>query len=236
MVFRSLSTRNSLGFRFAPRIRDLTDKRLATIEKATCYPALQSLIGVSLNTKQIRTHWDETLRLATSIQQGTVTASLMLRKLGAYPRQNGLALSLRELGRLERSLFTLQYLKDVDLRRRIHIGLNKGEARNALARAVFFNRLGELRDRTYENQRHRASGLNLVVAAIVLWNTVHLERTIVALRDQGEIISDDLLAHLSPLGWEHINLTGDYIWNSDVTEDLPPNRQLTLPFLGYPEA
>jgi TnpA family transposase len=47
----------------------------------------------------------------------------------------------------------------------------KGEARNALARAMFFNRLGELRDRTYENQRHRASGLNLVVAAIVLWNT-----------------------------------------------------------------
>jgi TnpA family transposase len=38
---------------------------------------------------------------------------------GAYPRQNGLALALRELGRLERSLFTLQYLKDVELRRRI---------------------------------------------------------------------------------------------------------------------
>ncbi len=56
-------------------------------------------------------HWDEILRLATSIRQGTVTASLMLRKLGAYPRQNGLALALRELGRLERSLFTLQYMK-----------------------------------------------------------------------------------------------------------------------------
>jgi hypothetical protein len=72
----------------------------------------------------------------------------------------------------------------------------------------------------------RASGLNLVVAAIVLWNTVYLERTIVALSDQGQIISDDLPAHLSPLGWEHINLTGDYIWDSDVTEDLPPSRQL----------
>ncbi|MCQ4034014.1 Tn3 family transposase, partial [Klebsiella pneumoniae] len=30
--------------------------------------------------------------------QGTVTASLMLRKLGSYPRQNGLAVALRELG------------------------------------------------------------------------------------------------------------------------------------------
>jgi TnpA family transposase len=72
------------------------------------------------------------------------------------------------------------------LRRRIHIGLNKGEARNALARAVFFNRLGETaRDRTLENQQHRAGGLNLVVAAIVLWNTVYLERAIQALRNKG---------------------------------------------------
>ena len=83
----------------------------------------------------------------------------MLRKLGAYPRQNALAIALRELGKLERTLFLLEYIRDVELRRRIHIGLNKGEARNPLARAVFFNRLGELRDRTLENQQHRASGL-----------------------------------------------------------------------------
>ena len=153
----------------------------------------------------------------------------MLRKLGAYPRQNGLALALRELGRLERSLFTLQYLKDIELRRRIHAGLNKGEARNALARAVFFNRLGELRDRTYENQRYRASGLNLVVAAIVLWNTVYMERTVKALRDRGEVIPDELIAHLSPLGWEHVNLTGDYVWKPEAGTRRRPLRQLRLP-------
>ena len=62
--------------------------------------------------------------------------------------------------------------------RRVQIGLNKGEAKNALARAVFLNRLGELRDRSFENQRYRASGLNLVVAAIMLWNTVYLERAV----------------------------------------------------------
>ena len=91
--------------------------------------------------------------------------------------------------------------------------MNKGEAKNALARAVFFNRLGELRDRSYENQRYRASGLNLVVAAIVLWNTVYLERIMAAQRRHGQILADELLAHLSPLGREHINLTGDYVWN-----------------------
>ncbi len=136
----------------------------------------------------------------------------MLRKLGSYPRQNGLAVALREVGRIERTLFTLDWLQDVELRRRVHAGLNKGEAKNALARAVFFNRLGEVRDRGFENQRYRASGLNLVVSAIILWNTVYLERAIVALRAAGRPIDPSLLPHLSPVGWEHINLTGDYIW------------------------
>ena len=132
-----------------------------------------------------------------------------------YPRQNTLAVALRELGRLERTLFLLHYIQDSDLRRRIHAGLNKGEARNALARAAFFNRLGELRDRTQESQKSRASGLNLVVAAITLWNTVYLERAVRVLRQQGQDIPDDLLAHISPLKWEHINLTGDYRWRRD---------------------
>ena len=58
----------------------------------------------------------------------------MLRKLGSYPRQNGLAVALRELGRIERTLFTLNWLQSTDLRRRVQVGLNKGEAKNALAR------------------------------------------------------------------------------------------------------
>ena len=163
----------------------------------------------------------------------------MLRKLGAYPRQNALAIALRELGKLERTSFLLEYIRDVELRRRIHIGLNKGEARNALARAVFFNRLGELRDRTLENQQHRASGLNLVVAAIVLWNTVYLERAIQALRNQGQMIPEALLVHLSPLKWEHINLTGDYHWRRDGglrNRKLRPLRNAFAPPTALPIA
>jgi TnpA family transposase len=204
-----------LGYRFAPRIRDLADKRIYVLEKGSAYPALAGLVGGTLNVRLIATQWNEIRRLASSIKQGTVTASLILRKLGAYPRQNSLALALRELGRLERTLFTLQWLQSPELRQRVQLGLNKGEAKNALARAVFFNRLGELRDRSFENQRYHASGMNLVVAAIVLWNTVYLDRAIRALREQSQSVDEKLLAHLSPLGWEHINLTGDYVWHSD---------------------
>lgn len=205
-----------LGFRFAPRIRDLGETRLYIPASNTAYGALNPLIGGTLNTKAIRTHWDEILRLSTSIKQGTVTASLMLRKLGSYPRQNGLAVALRELGRIERTLFILDWLQSVELRRRVNAGLNKGEARNALARAVFFNRLGEIRDRGFEQQRYRASGLNLLTAAIVLWNTVYLERATNAVASHDPEFDDALLQYLSPLGWEHINLTGDYTWRNNA--------------------
>ena len=68
-----------------------------------------------------------------------------------------------------------------------------------------------------------------VVASIVLWNTVYLEHAVKALREQGQAVSDDLLPHLSPLGWEHINLTGDYVWRPGEREKHRPLRQLRLP-------
>ncbi len=201
-----------LGFQFAPRIPDLKHRRLYSFGKPSDHPALEPLIAGRINVGLIRAHWQDILRVVASIRAGTVTASLIMRQLAAYPRQNGVAAALRELGRLERTLFTLDWIEDPQLRRDAGQELNKGESRNSLARAVFLHRLGEIRDRTYENQQHRASGLNLVVTAIILWNTRYLERALALLRET-EQVSDHLLSHLSPLGWEHVNLTGDYIWD-----------------------
>jgi hypothetical protein len=89
-----------------------------------------------------------------------------------------------------------------------------------------FYRLGEIRDRSFEKQRYRASGLNLITAAIVLWNTVYLERATNALRGHAAPADDALLQYLSPLGWEHINLTGDYLWKSSAKVDAGKFRPL----------
>jgi len=91
---------------------------------------------------------------------------------------------------------------------------------------VFFNRLGEMRDRSFEHQLYRASGLNLVVSAIILWNTVYLEKAVQALRDHGQKVDNKLLKNLSPLGWEHINLTGDYIWKQSKKAEKSKFRTL----------
>src|SRR6202000_3367018 len=95
----------------------------------------------------------------------------------------------------------------------------------------FFHRLGEIRDRTFENQSFRASGLSLITAAIVHWNTVYLDRAVRHLRTQGVTVPDDLLAHVAPLGWEHIGLTGDYVWAASAGDaPFPPLRGVRAKF------
>ena len=87
---------------------------------------------------------------------------------------------------------------------------------------AFFNQLGEMRDRSYEHQIHKASGLNFLVAAIILWNTKYLEASITDLRKNGVAIPNEIIKHIAPLGWAHVGLTGDYLWN--MNPPLSPER------------
>ena len=123
-----------LGFKFAPRIRDLSDSKLFTIDKASEYPKLEAILRGQINTKVIEENYEDVLRLAHSIREGTVSASR---------------------------------------------GLNKGEAMNGLARAIFFGKQGELRERTMQHQLQRASALNIIINAISIWNTLHLTKAVV---------------------------------------------------------
>ena len=75
------------------------------------------------------------------------------------------------------------------------------------------NQAFSVRSSTWPKSQLRADWANLLVAAIILWNTRYLE---VALADIGT--PDEIARHVAPLGWEHISLTGDYSWN---VEDRP---------------
>ena len=217
-----------IGKRFAPRLRNLKDRKFHTFEKADSYPALANHIGAPINTALILEHWDDLLHLAASITTRSVAPSMILKKLAASSKPSQLAKALRELGRIERSLFMIEWYSNPALRRRCQAGLNKGESAHKLKRAVFFHERGEIRDRSFESQAFRASGLNLVVSAIVHWNTVYLSRAVAHLRQSGRTIPDILLKHVSPLSWEHINLTGIYSW--DTEQQMPEGfRPLRLP-------
>ena len=212
---------HAFGYRFVPRIRDLGERKLYVADRAMAESLSDAVLGGVINRTSVEENWAEVLRLAASIRAGIVPPSVILKKLAAFPRQNALHRALREMGRLERAVFTCEWLLDPELRRRGNGNLNKGESRHALARAVFFHRLGELRDRTAEDMAHRASGLNLVVNAIVPWNTTYLARAVAYVRGQGVALTDEELSHVAPVRWDHIALTGDYPW-SDV--QIPRDR------------
>lgn len=212
-----------LGFRFSPRLRDLPDRRMACIEAPGQYPSLKPLMGARVKVDVIREHWDEIVRLVASLKAGTVLPSAMLRKLAAYERQNQLDLALREIGRVERTLFMLDWLESPALRRRCQAGLNKSEQRHFLTQAICTFKQGRIADRTHEAQQFRASGLNLVIAAIVYWNSTYIADAVAHLRAIGEPAPDELLAHTSPVGWGHIAFSGDFLW--DRAAAMPTGRR-----------
>lgn len=68
-----------IGKRFAPRLRNLKDRKFHTFEKADIYPALANHIGLQINTALIMEYWDDLLRLAASIRTRAVAPSTILK-------------------------------------------------------------------------------------------------------------------------------------------------------------
>ena len=207
-----------LGLSFAPRLRDFPDRRLACVGRPGRWREFAPIMGRPINEDVVLEHWSDVLRLTAGIKTVSVKPSSMLRKLGAYRQQNRLHLALGEIGRIERSLFMLDWIESPELRMDCQAGLNKGEARHALARAVFAHSQGRIRDRSHDAQQRRVMALNLVIAAIIYWNTSYMDKAADHLRRQSRLPDPSLLRHVSPLGWDHIVLTGDYDWNSGAAE------------------
>ena len=202
-----------LGFRFCPRLWAFPDQRLAALGPVAFYPTIGSLLGKRLKTDKIREYCREILRLIASLKAGHVAPSAMLRKLAAYERQNQGDVAQQEIGKIERTFFMLNWLENPDLRRRCQAGLNKNEQRHVLTQAICTFRQGRIIDRTHETLQYRASGLNLVIAGIVYWNSTYIADAVQHLRSIGKAPDTALLAHLSPVGWEHIAFSGDLPWD-----------------------
>lgn len=204
-----------LGIRFCPRIKDLPEQRLWRLPDVEAYPHIEAVFAGKLRKGVIRESWEEIMRLIASIRSGEVRASLIVSKISAASHRNHLFRGLQELGRLLKTAYIAEYLCSEELRRRVLLGLNKGESLHSFAGELHYGRRGELRDRTYEDQLNAASSLNLLLAAAIVWNTVHLQACLKRLRADGKVIQEEDLRYLSPHIRQHIGIYGRY--NFDLT-------------------
>jgi len=221
-----------LGRRFCPRIRGVQHQRIYRIDPDRDYGALKSLVGRAdrtVDTELIAEQWDRMGQLYASPQSGHVTASVALKRLVAYNVKNRFYRANRDLGRIFKTEFILQYMSEPDLRGRIRRGLLKVEQLHALARDVFYGRRGRINARELWEQMNTCSCLTLILACIVYWQAREISWAI----SQGDPTTDgidlSLLEHVSPIEWDNVVLYGQYILDRKLVRRRRPGVVTGVP-------
>lgn len=213
-----------LGIAFMPRLKDLPDQQLYRLDKRTDCGPLESLFRGVVDTTLIVEQWDQLVRIAASLRDRTAPAHVVLQRLINASPADRVSKALTALGRACKTIFVLRYIHEEPMRLAIQRQLNRGEARHALARWLFFANRGEFRVGDYEEVMSKASCLGLLSNAAVLWNTVQIERVVGRLRAGGAEIDPADLAHVWPLQHARIIPNGTYFlgWPQDETTEAAP--------------
>ena len=199
-----------LGYQFSPRLADTGEARFWRLDPKADYGVLDGIARQKVKVHLIEDLWDDMLRVAGSLKLGKVSALEIMRVLQKGGKPSTLGKAIGELGRVAKTLYLLNYIDDEAYRRRILTQLNRGEGRHSLARAVCHGNKGEIRQRYREGQEDQLNALGLVTNAVILWNTLYMDRALDHLRAQGLEIDPCDVARLSPLGHIHINMLGRY--------------------------
>src|SRR5680860_1542361 len=199
-----------LGYQFSPRLADAGEAVFWRIDKNADYGPLDDISRGIIKKRYLEENWDDMMRVAGSLRLGTVRASELMGTLLKSDRPSGLAKAIKEVGRVNKTLYLLNYIDSQDYRRRILTQLNRGESRHNVARAVCYGQRGEIRKRYREGQENQLGALGLVTNAIILWNSIYMQKSVGHLRKTGVEIKDVDLERLSPLAFKHINMLGHY--------------------------
>lgn len=158
----------------------------------------------------IETHYHDMLRVAISIQKGKIKASTVLHKLCSKSRKNKLYFAFRELGRVERSIFLLNYINDPEMRRMIQAATCKSEEFNQFISWIRFGGGGVISDNMRPNQRKIIRFNHLLANMLIFHTVVYQTKGINKLRAAGIEIPDEVLPGISPYWTEHLNRFGTF--------------------------
>lgn len=208
-----------------PRIRNWKNLKLYRPNKQTAYRHIEELFSGTIDWPLIQTHLPDMLRVALSIKAGRITASTLLRKLGTYSRKNRLYQAFRELGRVIRTIFLLNYISNAEMRSLIQAATNKSESFNQFLQWLAFGGDGTIATNDRDEQRKIIKYNHLVANCVIFHNVFSISRTLHALRQQHYPLDPILIAALSPYPTLHINRFGRY--DQDPTRR-PPELNYNL--------
>jgi len=214
------------GRRFCPRIRGLHHQWIYRLDQEKDYGPLEPVVGLKRRTIHldwIVSQWDRIAQFFASFVAGNTTASVALQRLVSFGPRNRFYQATRELGRVFKTEFILDFLSQPGLRRRQRRGLNKGEELHALAGNIHYGRRGRINARDLLQQTSTASCLVLIQAAIVYWQIKEIERVLTTFDPGEEQLEVRLLEHISPVKWENVVLYGQYVLNPSLVQPRLPS-------------
>jgi TnpA family transposase len=216
-----------LGIQLQPRIRNWKNLQFSRPDPDMRYKHIDLLFTVNVDWDLIETMLPEMLRVALSIGAGRIKPSAILRRLATYSRKNRLYFAFRELGRVVRTAFLLDYISDIELRRTIQAATNKSEAFNLFVQWVAFGGGRVLAENTRDEQRKMIKYHHLAANLLIFHNVATMTRALQQLMADNQEVDEEALACLSPYQTEHINRFGRYTLKRDrVPEPLDTVRVL----------
>jgi len=204
-----------LGIKLMPRMRTWDDVTFYRPSEDATYKHIDGLFTQTVNWQLIQTHFKDIMQVVLSIQAGKVTPSMLLQKLGVYSRKNKLYLAFRELGRVVRTLFLLEYISSKPMRMEIRGATTKIESFNNFRDWVTFGGHVITSGDPVEQEK-RIKYMNLVANAIMLHNVVDLTDVLNQMVASGHQVTEQLVKRLSPYITEHIKRFGQYILDIDA--------------------
>lgn len=217
-----------LGIRLMPRIRNWHDLILYRPDPKTAYQHIDALFTDVIDWELLKTHWQDLLQVVLSIKAGKISSALLLRKLGNYSRKNRLYQAFRELGRVVRTVFLLDYLATPHLRHQITDKTNRVEAYNGFAKWLFFGGEGIIAENDPEEQEKMIKYNDLVANAVIFQNVVDQSRILTELVTEGFPVHREDVATLSPYPTAHLKRFGEYV--VDVNTTPQPLTDIELAF------
>jgi len=200
-----------LGINLMPRIRNWKDLNFYRPDKETVYQHIDALFTESINWELIQTHWQDLFQVVLSIQAGKISSEMILRKLGNYSRKNRLYRAFRELGRLVRTIFLLEYISSSQLRQKVTAATNKVEAYQGFSKWFFFGGERVIASNDPEQQEKFIKYNDLIANAVIFQNVVDLTEILQQLQSEGYLLKREDVAGLSPYLTSHIKRFGDYV-------------------------
>ena len=211
---------NFFGYQFAPRYRDLYDK-VGQGLYGFLHPSQYDLDWLlqpirKINEKLIIEEWENIQRIILSLSLKTTTQSIIIGKLSSYARKNKTKRALWEYDNIIRSLYLLEYIDSISLRRHVQKALNRGESYHKLHKAVSYANFGKLRFKTEGEQQIWNECGRLIANCVIFYNAMILSNVLQYQTERGDSIAAAELEQISPVAWQHVNFHGRYEFKKSV--------------------